>query len=111
MRINGSTPSCIRNVRLEDVAVTLDRWTKYPGGVFDNRPTTALPGIEPHGTPGFSLRHVDNIVLNKCRVAWGSNPPEYFTHALEAEAVNGLTLADFAGPAAHPDRFQAISIL
>lgn len=111
VRINGTAQSRIRNVRLESVAVTLDRWTKYPGGRFDNRPTTALPGIEPHGTPGFSLRHADNIIMDKCRVAWGRNPPEYFTHAVEAEAVTGLTLTDFTGPAAHPDRFKAISIL
>ena len=111
VRINGTVQSRIHDVRLESVAVTLDRWTKYPGGRFDNRPTTALPGIEPHGTPGFSVRHSDNIIMDKCRVAWGRNPPEYFTHAVEAEAVTGLTLTDFTGPAAHPDRFKAISIL
>jgi hypothetical protein len=49
--------------------------------------------------------------MDKCRVAWGRNPPEYFTHAVEAEAVTGLTLTDFTGSAAHPDRFKAISIL
>jgi polygalacturonase len=75
VRINGTPGSRIRNIRLENVAITLDRWTKYPGGVFDNRPTTALPGIEPHGTPGFSLSHADNIVLENCRVAWGGNLP------------------------------------
>jgi hypothetical protein len=110
VRINGTPQSRIRGVRLENVAVTLDRWTKYPGGQFDNRPTTMLPGIEAHGTPGFSLRQADNIVMDKCRVAWGRNPPEYFTHALEAEAATGLTLTDFSGPAAHPDRDKAVSI-
>jgi polygalacturonase len=111
VRINGTPESRIRDVRFENVGVTLDRWTKYPGGLFDNRPTTALPGIEPHGTPGFSLRHADNVLLKNCRVTWGQNLPDYFTHALEAEAVTGLTVTDFTGPAAHPDRFKAVRIL
>src|SRR5262249_2867161 len=61
VRINGSPASRIRDVSLENVRVTLDRWTKYPGGIFDNRPTTAMDGIEKHGTPGFSVRHADDV--------------------------------------------------
>jgi len=52
IRINGTPESRIANVTLEKVAVTFDRWTKYPGDVFDNRPTTAYPDVEPHHTPG-----------------------------------------------------------
>jgi hypothetical protein len=82
----GSKESRVRGVTLENVAVTLDRWTKYPGGLFDNRPTTAYPGIEPHGNPGFSIRYADNVVLKHSSVKWGDKRPDYFTHALEAEA-------------------------
>jgi polygalacturonase len=110
VRVSGTSESRVRNVRLENVAVTLDRWTKYRGGLFDNRPTTAYPGIEPHGNPGFSIRHADNVVLEKCSVGWGNNRPDYFTHALEANDVTGLELTDFVGEAAHPDRDKAISI-
>jgi polygalacturonase len=110
VRVSGTRASRIRDVRLENVAVTLDRWTKYRGGLFDNRPTTAYPGIEPHGNPGLSIRCADNIVLKKCSVVWGDNRPDYFTHALEANDVTGLELTDFVGEAAHPDRDRAISI-
>ncbi len=48
-------PSSIRDVNFENVKVTLNRTTQYKGGLFDNRPTTTLPAIEPHDTPGFSL--------------------------------------------------------
>ena len=104
VRIQGAKESRIRGVTLENVAVTLDRWTGYPGGLFDNRPTTAYPGIEPHGNPGFSIRYADNVVLKHCSVKWGDKRPDYFTHALEAEAVTGLELTGFAGAAAHPER-------
>jgi hypothetical protein len=104
VRVQGAKESRIRGVTLENVAVTLDRWTDYPGGLFDDRPTTAYPGIEPHGNPGFSIRYADNVVLKHCSVKWGDKRPDYFTHALEAEAVTGLELTGFAGEAAHPGR-------
>ena len=110
VRISGSPQSRIRDVQFENVAITLDRWTKYSGGIWDNRPTTAQPDLEPHGTPGFSVRHADNVTLKQCRLDWGANPPEYFTHALEAEAVTRLDHATFVGAAAHPARDRAVLI-
>jgi hypothetical protein len=110
VRVSGTPQSRIRDVRLENVAVTLDRWTRYRGGLFDNRPTTAHSGVEPHGNPGFSIRYADNVVLKHCSVAWGANRPDYFTHALEAEQVTGLALSQFTGEAAHPERDEAILI-
>jgi hypothetical protein len=104
VRVQGAKESRIRGVTLENVAVTLDRWTQYPGGLFDNRPTTVYPGIEPHGNPGFSIRYADNVVLKHSSVKWGDHRPDYFTHALEAEAVTGLELTGFVGEAAHPER-------
>ena len=110
VRINGVAESRISSVTLDNVAVTLDRWTAYPGAVFDNRPTTAYPDIEKHNTPGISIRHADNVVLKDCKIAWGAKPPDYFTHALEAESVSNLALTRFTGDAAHPERDQAILI-
>ena len=49
----------------------LDRWTKYPGGVFDNRPTKVLEPIETHDTPAISIRHADGVTLKNCSVSWG----------------------------------------
>ena len=110
VRIEGCRESPIRDIQLENVAVTLDRWTRYPGGMFDNRPASGYPAIEPHGTPGFHIRHAENVSLKRCAVTWGDNRPDYFTHALEAEDVKGLELTGFAGEAAHPDKHAAISI-
>ena len=109
-RINGTEESHIRNITLENVSLTLDRWTSYPGQLFDNRPTKVYPEIEPHGTPGFYIRYADQVKLKNCQVKWGNNIPEYFTHALEAHDVTKLKLQNFSGKAAHPNLHQAVVI-
>lgn len=110
VRIHGTKESRIRDVNFDNVEVALDRWTRYPGGLFDNRPTQVYPEIEPHRNPGFSIRHADNVTLESCRVTWGENRPEYFSHALEASDTTNLRLTNFRGDAAHPERDQAIVI-
>jgi polygalacturonase len=109
-RISGCPESRISDVVFENVALVLDRWTKYPGGVWDNRPTSAYAALEAHSTTGIHVRQADNVILRGCRVAWGQNRPDYFTHALEAQSVTGLSYTDFHGDAAHPDRQAAIHI-
>jgi polygalacturonase len=109
VRIDGSESSRIRDVLLENVAVTLDRWTKYPGGVFDNRPRQEN-AIETHTTPGIHVRNADNVTIRNCAVAWGNNCPDYFTHAIEGENTNRLMIDKFTGKSAHPDKHNAISI-
>jgi hypothetical protein len=110
VRVSGSKECRIRDVTLENIAVTFDRWTSFPGAVFDNRPTTAYPELERHDTPGFSIRHADDVVVKDCRVAWGQNCPTTFTHALEAESISNLELTRFTGEAAHPERDAAVAI-
>jgi polygalacturonase len=110
VRIEGSAASRITDVTLENVAVTIDRTTSYPGGVFDDRPTTSQPDIEQHTTPGYSIRHADQIRLTQCSVAWGPNSPDYFSHAIEVEDAHGLDVSGFTGRAAHPDRDSDFSV-
>ena len=103
-RIDGSPESRISNVRFDNVHLTLDRWTKYKGGLFDNRPTKAIPDIELHGTPAFFVRHADNVTLKNCRADWGKNVPDYFSHAIEVVECGNFRSPGFVGTAAHPDR-------
>lgn len=110
LRINGTPDSHIRNVRLENVTLTLDRWTRYPGGRYDNRPTKVLPPIEPHPTVGFNLRYVDGVILKHCTLRWGKNSAGYFTSALETDHVTGLELWDFRGQSAHPGKYAEMLI-
>jgi len=110
VRINGTKESIIKNITLKKVHITMDRWTAYPGNLFDNRPTTAYPAIEPHANPGYYFRFAENIVLQKCSITWGKNVPEYFSHAVEAHDVKNIQLKRFKGLAAHPGRDKPIVI-
>jgi polygalacturonase len=96
-RISGSPDSRIHHITLDRVALTLDRWTRYPGSVFDNRPTKAQPDLVPHDTPGFYIEHADHIALTDCSVAWGKHAPPTFTSPLETLDVTNLTNTRFHG--------------
>ncbi len=106
----GSEASTVRNITLDHVAVTLDRNTQFKGQLFDNRPTTAVPAIEPHDTPGFSIESADSVTLRDCSVAWGPNPPAYFTYAVEAKDTTNLKIEGLKGSPAHPSLGKAVSI-
>ena len=110
VRVSGCEQSRVHDIRFENVDFTLDRWTRYPGGIWDNRPTSAGPAFETQGTPGFSIRHTDDVRFKKCQLSWGKNCPEYFTHALKAENVSGLDHSGLKGAAAHPERDEAIVV-
>lgn len=106
---SSGAPSSIRDISFNNVSVTLARTTQYKGGLFDNRPTTALPSIEPHDTPGFSIEHADNVSLHDCTVAWGPNPPDYFSYAVEAHDAPNLKIEDLHGGPAHIALGKAVS--
>jgi hypothetical protein len=108
VRINGTKESRISNVRFDNVHVTLNRWTNYPGNLFDNRPTRVYEEIEPHDTPGLYICFSDRVMLKDCSVSWGKNIPEYFSNAVQAHDVSDLRIEGFKGEGAHPDRDKAI---
>lgn len=109
VRFDGSDRSRLRDLLLDQVDVTLERWTGFPGGVFDNRPTSHLPELLPYDTPGIHLSRADAVTLRDTRIAWGPGRPAYFSYALELHDVTGLHLDGFQGESAHPDRLPAIS--
>jgi hypothetical protein len=100
VRVWGSPESRAHDILLDHVDLTLDRWTKYKGGVYDNRPTTAIQAIEPHATVGFSIQNADDVTLRDCKLRWGPNPPEYFGEAVQSSAVTGLKVERFDGKGA-----------
>jgi polygalacturonase len=108
VRVWGSPESRAHDIVLDHVNLTLDRWTKYKGAVYDNRPTTVMAGIEPHETPGFSIQDADNVTLRDCKLRWGANPPEYFTDAVQSKNVTGLKVERFDGDAARPKAAKGI---
>ncbi len=110
VRVAGTAASRVHDVLFDRVSVTLDRTTRYPGALFDNRPTTAMAGIEPHGTPGFAIEHAENVTLRHCKVTWGANVPETFTYAVEAKDAPGLKVDRACGRGSARGCGQGISI-
>ena len=110
VRVCGSEQSRVHDVVLDRVSVTLERTTQFKGGLFDNRPTLPANGIQPHDTPGFSIEHADAVILRNCSVAWGANPPDAFSYAIEAIDATGLKIEGLKGEAAHASLGKAVSI-
>ncbi|GAC1416253.1 MAG: hypothetical protein NVSMB62_05610 [Acidobacteriaceae bacterium] len=110
VRVAGTSVSRVHDITFDRVAVTLNRATSFPGGLFDNRPTTAITAIEPHDTPGFAIEHAENVKLRHCKVTWGPNVPESFTYAVEAKDAPGLKLENLNGTAARASVGKAVSI-
>ena len=93
IRVNAAAPGHIENVRFKNVAVKFARWTKYPGDVYDNRPTKVLAPIEDHVADGFNLRFVAGVSLDNCSVKCADG----FAAAIAAENVSGLKMFNFHG--------------
>jgi len=110
VRICGTKESRISDITFTNVAINFNKTTKYKGGLVDNRPTLAYPGIENQNTAGISIRYADKINLTKCSVTWGENKPEYYTNAIEAINATGVTIKQFKGEAAKPKLYKAIEI-
>jgi len=102
VRVRGCEVSRPHDILLDQVDVTLDRWTSYKGGVYDNRPTKAITAIEPHDTAGYNIENADNVTLRDCKLKWGTNKPEYFGEAVESKNVTGLKVEGFIGKSARP---------
>ena len=92
--LRGSEESKPSDVSFENVKVRLERWTDWPGGRHDVRPSDRL-GVYEHPTAGFYLQHAQDIALHRCMVAWGEARPVYFRHALESHDVVGLENVHF----------------
>lgn len=109
VRVAGTPEQPIEDVLFENVSITIDQWTKFPGGKFDDRPTLpGVEGLEAHDTPVYSLRNAIDVTLRDCKALWGSNRQPCFGPALEAQNVTDLKLEHFTGEAAYPDKEKAI---
>src|SRR6185312_1184776 len=100
-RIWGSPGSRAHDIVFDHVDLTLDRWTHYKGGLYDNRPTSAIAPIEPHETVGFSIQNADDVTLRDCKLRWGANPPEYFGEAVQSKECTNVKVERFDGGPAH----------
>ncbi len=97
LRFEGTEQSRITGVQLKNVSVKLARWTKYPGNVYDNRPTKVLPPVVPHPADGIHLKFADDVSVKNCTLRWGREPAGGFGGAIVAEETTGLNIFGFNG--------------
>ena len=122
--VHGWKDNPVENIVLDNVTVTIDKKTDWPGGWYDPRPgkvfKTGGPkptspeeelnlskGLYKHKTVGLYCENARSITLRDVQINWGQNRPDYFGSALETHNVRGLILDNFKGTAAHeglPDR-------
>lgn len=110
LRVEGLGGARVSDIVFDRLSLMIARHTRYPGAVFDNRPTSVVEPLEPHLTPAISLRHADRVSFRSCTVRWGPNPPDTFTHLIEAVDAPGLDHAGLSGTSAHPGRVSERSI-
>ncbi len=104
--VYGYTPGLIDGVTFDHVSIHIDKTTAYAGGQQDFRPCPgeAMPALP---TSGFLLRNAAGVTIRDCQVTWGAHRPDYYHHALDAEACPGLEIKDLTGESADPARWPA----
>lgn len=107
--IAADAPGLIEGVILDGVRIELDRWSSWPGGEYDRRPTSTGPEVYAHLTAGMHLDTVTDITVRNCEVVWAARPDE-FGHAVEAIDVEGLVIEGLRGESAHPDTLEAVFV-
>jgi glycosyl hydrolase family 28 len=87
----ADAPGLLEGVVLEGVRIELDRWSSWPGGEYDRRPTSNGPEVYAHPTAGIYLDTVSDVTLRNCEVVWAGAPdgPGY---AVEVVDVEGLVI-------------------
>ncbi len=78
--IAGSPDSPIENLTLDNVRVEVDKWSKWPGGWRDRRPTAGQEhgGLSQAPTHGVYAEHARGLRLQNLPVHWGSNRQPYW---------------------------------
>jgi polygalacturonase len=85
IRIEGLGGARVSDIQLKRVNLTLDRWTRYPGDVYDNRPTSAINPIERRKAVGISVRHADRVSLTDCKIIIAPAARAYFVEEVRSE--------------------------
>ena len=104
----GGEAGKVSEVFLDGVAITLERTTTFPGGIYDLRPSNTV-GLLAAPTCGVYIQTAEGVVIRNSGVRWGERKAPHFGSALFAADVNGLTLENFTGTGAS-DATEAVRI-
>lgn len=80
------------------------------GGNFDLRPATPRSmQIFQHDIPGIYAQYITNLEIRNFSLTWGNDLPDFFTHGIECNHINGLLIDGFYG-AGNPNSPGALKI-
>lgn len=105
--IDGCEESRPTNILLDNVKLSIEKTSKWPGGRYDSRPGVEGAVFE-SPTAGIRCRNAERITIRDCEVRWKGEVEDYFGSAVDAREVAELELDNFRGDAAHPDRDDAV---
>lgn len=90
--IGGDAPGKVHDISLEDITLTLERRTSYPGGVYDKRPCVG-EGFVSGGTWPVYIDTASDINISGLRVKWGAQrPPKAMDETVRRVNATGVTV-------------------
>lgn len=107
--LSGNEGNHLRDIRFEDVRVTLRATSKWPRGMYDLRPGPMKEGILHTPSAGFYLRWADGVTLRDCKAGFAGEDVSDFGEAFHAEHCENLRMTDFEGEAAR-EGFEAVHL-
>ncbi len=107
--VYGWRPGLIEDVLFDNVRLTIDRHSKWPGGELDLRPTpqdgeSYKAGIVPHPLSGFMIKNAARVTLRNCQVTYSDRARQSgeFRHAVAWQDAPELAIEGFRGESASP---------
>ena len=97
--IYSSPENPVENVVFENCNIHMEKISKWDCGLYDLRPCIDH-GIEKSDNSAFFIRNAENVRIEKTAVTWGSEPYEFYKHALDGANIKCLELCrnNFSAP-------------
>jgi polygalacturonase len=101
--VSAESKDKISGIYFDQVDLFINKTTKFPGGVYDRRPSEA-EGLVKAKTSGFYFDDASNLSIRNCSVRWGKNLPDYFESKLKSQQVENLKTVNLEGTSAFPQK-------
>jgi hypothetical protein len=93
-------PGHIEDVRFNDLSLTMqgNPLQAIMGGNLDLQPTTPKSlGVTRKDLSAIEVHNVTDLSLSDIKVRWEGSVPDYYTHALDADGFDTLSINGFQG--------------
>ncbi len=110
----GTHADAIRAIRFDGMKLVIEapspELADAVGGNFDLRwvAKNFSEAVYKHDIAALFGHNVSDLQINNLELVWGENLPSYFTHAVELEDFDGLSMSGFSGRQAFKDSSAAL---